>query len=245
MRPRHRWILAGFVTPLILAVTHNAAAVSVAPGTPGLSGEGEFGYSQTSGNTDTSSLNTKLGFGFEQEDWRNALQLEAVNKTDSDATIAERYYGAAKSEYTLTLREYVFGSLDYEKDRFSGYAHRTNFGAGYGRRILVSTPLTLNAEVGTGYRWSQLEPGGEQDEVTLRLSAGLGWVISESAGFTQELVTVVGEEDTATRAFSALTSKIIGQFSLRLSYLLSHHSTAPPGKNKTDTETAVTLVFGF
>lgn len=238
-------ILPAIVALLIEAVTGNAAAVIVTPGGPGLSGEGEFGYSQTSGNTDTSCLNAKLGFSFEEEDWRNALQLEAVNKTDSDATTAERYYGAAKSEYTLTRRDYVFGSLDYEKDRFSGYAHRTNFGAGYGRRLIVSTPLTLNAEAGAGYRWSVLEPGGDQDEVTLRLSAGLAWVISDSAGFTQELVAVVGEEDTATRAFSALTSKIIGQFSLRLSYLLNHHSTVPPGKRKSDTETAVTLVYSF
>lgn len=236
---------SGFFALCLVAATANGAVVTVDPDGPGPSGEGELGYTQTSGNTDTSSLNAKLGFSFEQAHWRNALQLEAVNKSDSEVTTAERYYGAAKSEYTLTPREYVFGTVDYEKDRFSGYAHRTNFGAGYGRRLIVSTPLTLNAEAGAGYRWSVLEPGGDQDEVTLRLSAGLAWLISDSAGFTQELVTVVGEEDTATRALSALTSKLVGQFSLRLSYLLNHHSTVPPGKTKTDTETAVTLVYSF
>lgn len=237
--------LVGFGGLLVLLAARDSLAAGIGIDSPGLSGEGELGYTETAGNTDTSSLNAKLGFSYQEANWRSSLALEAVHKSDNEVSIAERYYGAAKSDYTMNPRDYVFGAVDYQRDRFSGIAHRTNLGTGYGRRVVVSEPLLFNTEFGFGYRWTQIDPGGEQADVTLRVATALAWKLSGTAGITQETTMVVGEEDAAIRAFSALTSTLVGQFSLRLSHLLNYRSTEPQGKNDYDMETAVTLVFSF
>jgi len=211
----------------------------------GWSGEGELGYVNTTGNTETQHLNAKLGLKKEVARWLHEVRFEAGNQKDGSATTAERYYAAAKSDYAFTERDYGYAGADYEDDRFSGYDYRTNVGLGYGRRVVNTETLKLNLEIGPGYRWSELDNGDEQNEATLRLAGNLGWTISDNASFTQELSAIIGDENTASRSFTALTTKINGNFALRLSYLLTHNSDPPPDTKNTDTETAVTLVYGF
>jgi len=211
----------------------------------GWSGEGELGYSSTTGNTETQSLTAKLGLNKEVARWLHSLTLEATNKEDAGVRTAERYYAAGKSDYSYTERDYVYANLDYEKDRFSGYNHRSNVGLGYGRKVIDNEALKLNLEIGPGYRWSELDDGSEENEATLRLAGDLAWQISESSAFTQELAVITGEKDTTTRSLSALTTKINSILSLRISYLINHRTDPPPDTENTDTETAVTLVYGF
>lgn len=209
------------------------------------SGEGEFGYVRTTGNTDTASLNAKFGLKHQRERWSHTLRFEATQKKERDVTTAERYYAAAKSDYSLTARDYAFGTLDYEDDRFDGYEYRANAGLGYGRRLIDRNTLKLNAEVGPGYRWNRLPSGESESETTLRLAGNLEWKISPTAKLTEEASVVSGGNDTVSRSLTALTTKINSQLSLRLSYLWKRRSDPPPGTVDTDTETAATLVYSF
>ncbi|HGX93410.1 MAG TPA: DUF481 domain-containing protein, partial [Candidatus Tenderia sp.] len=71
------------------------------------------------------------------------------------------------------------------------------------------------------------------------------WDVSKTSHFTQELVSDIGEDSTVTKSVTALKTQINGSLAMKLSYTLKNTSKVPTGKEKTDTETAVTLVYGF
>jgi len=208
-------------------------------------GEGELGYTRTTGNTETESLTARIGMKREGPRWRAFLNLEGVNKTDRGVSVAERYYASAKGDYKLTKRGYLFARADYEDDAFSGYEYRANIAAGYGHRIVEWEVLVFNVEMGPGTR-VQRANGSETDAVmTGRLAGDLLWRISEHAKFTTEGSAVRGGGSTDYRSFSAVTAKLNSQLALRVSFLYRHSTEVPAGRAQTDTESAVTLVYGF
>jgi putative salt-induced outer membrane protein len=208
-------------------------------------GNVELGYVNTSGNTKTQTLNAKAKVEASYDKWRQTLQLEALNSSDNDVTTAERYTAALKSDYRFSKRDYAFGLLNYENDRFSGYDYRTSISVGYGRRVIDTKPLWLELEGGPGYRFSKLSDDGDQDEAILRLAGSLGWQISESALFEQTLSSEIGEDATISKSVSALSMQIIGSLAMKLSYTYRYVTDVPEGVQKKDTETSATLVYKF
>ena len=208
-------------------------------------GSGEVGYVATTGNTETSNLVAKLGVTNERVKWRHTLNLEALNSEDDGDTTAERYFASWQSDYKLSEHDYLFGRLAYEDDKFSGYDYRTTQAIGYGRRVLDTETMTLDLEAGPGARQSKLKSDGTEKEMILRLAGRYAWQISEHAKFTQDLSSDIGEDATITKSVTALQADVMGNLAMKLSYTVTHTSDVPEDIDKTDTETAVTLVYGF
>jgi putative salt-induced outer membrane protein len=208
-------------------------------------GAGEIGYVATSGNTDTSNLTVKLGVTNERDHWRHNLALEALNTEDDGDTTAERYLATWQSDYKFSEHEYLFGRIAYEDDKFSGYEYRVTESIGYGRRVLNRENMTLDLEAGPGVRQSKLEDGNTEHEFVARVAGRYLWQISENAKFTEDLYSDVGEDATITKSVTALQSKINGNLAMKLTFTVKHTSDVPDDVDKTDTETGVTLVYGF
>lgn len=208
-------------------------------------GEGEFGYVDTSGNTDTTNLKARLGLVNERDMWRHSAMLEALNTSDNEVTTAERYAASWQTDYKFAEFEYLFGRLQYETDKFSGYDYRTSEIFGYGRRVLHRDDMTLDLEAGPGARQSKLETGESENEVILRLAGKYAWQITEQSRFTQDLSFDIGEDATISKSVTAVQASIVGNLSMKLSYSVENVSEVPPGVKKTDTETAATLVYSF
>jgi putative salt-induced outer membrane protein len=208
-------------------------------------GEGEFGYVATSGNTDTANLKARLGLVNERDMWRHSAMLEALNTSDSDTTTAERYAASWQTDYKFTEFDYIFGRIQYETDKFSGYDYRVSEILGYGRRVLHRDDMTLDLEAGPGARQSKLDTGESENEVILRLAGRYAWKITEQSRFTQDLSFDIGEDATISKSVTAVQASIVGNLSMKLSYTVENVSDVPPGVKKTDTETAATLVYSF
>ncbi len=231
--------------PLLITLGVSAQVSAVEMWGSDWKGAGEFGYVATSGNTDTQSLTAKLGLINERAKWRHTLGLEALNNSDADTTTAERYGANWQSDYKISKRDYLFGRLSYETDKFSGYDYRTSETLGYGRRVLDITNMTLDLEAGAGARQSKLETGGSENEPIIRLGGKYAWQISPNAKFTENLWTEIGEDATITKSVTALQADIVGNLAMKLSFTVVNTSEVPAGVEKTDTETAVALVYGF
>jgi putative salt-induced outer membrane protein len=210
-------------------------------------GSAELGYVTTGGNTETESLNAKAKGEMDRENWRHTLVLEALKSSDQGATTAERYVATAQSNYKLgkSKKNFFFILLSYEEDRFSGYDHRTAEAVGFGRRVLETPTLLLDLEVGPGARQSKLDSGDTENETMVRGAAKLAWKVSDTSDFTEDLSSDVGEEVTITKSVTALTAKVNSSLATRLTYTIKNTSKVPAGFEKTDTETAVTLVYSF
>ncbi len=208
-------------------------------------GSGELGYVATTGNTDTSTLTARVGLVYERDRWRHSLGLDALKAEDDSETTAERYFAAWQSDYKLTEQNYLFGRLTYEDDKFNGYEYRSTETLGYGRRVIDTEDMSLDLEIGPGARQSKPEDASVENELILRLAGHYAWQVSDNAKFTQELSADVGEDATVSRSVTALQADIVNNLAMKISFTAKHTTDVPDDVDKTDTETAVTLVYGF
>ena len=105
--------------------------------------------------------------------------------------------------------------------------------------------MLLDLEIGPGARQSKLTAGDTENEFTARAAAKYAWSITKTSKFTENLLAEVGQDATITKSVTALSSKINGDLAMKLSYAIKHISDVPAGFEKTDSETAVTLVYSY
>ena len=209
------------------------------------SGSVTLGYLATSGNTESSSLNSGFEVGYTAGKWYHRVKGRAVNSSQDEQTIAEAYELGWKTEYSFSEFNYAFGRVDWRKDRFSGYDHQISETVGYGRRIIDSEQHTLNAEIGAGARQLETQLGETESDVILRGSLDYSWRFTETAEFLQELSVESGETNTYLESVSALKATLIGDLALVASYTIKNNSEVPAGLEKTDTFTALSLEYAF
>ena len=217
----------------------------------------EFGFLMRSGNTDSQSWKGKLDIQRDTELWRHrgALSYDrAERKTDTGTEVdADRLFTSLQSNRVFGGNEqkssvFMYGS--YEDDRMSGFEFQSTIAAGYGSRYHYNDAVFADFEIGPGLAYDK--PMEEKSEVNaiLRLATNIEWEISETARFTQLLSTELGEDNTRSRAVSAVTANLNSRLAMRLTMTLTHNSTVTPKSSgelpdKLDTETAVTLVYTF
>jgi putative salt-induced outer membrane protein len=217
------------------------------------SGTGEAGLLMTTGNSETDSVNAKAGLKYEKghllaEVGAAALYSSEETEIDGekeDKVSAEKYNYNAKLGYKFDPVNYVFVNGDYEDDRFSGYDYRTTYSVGYGRKVIDNDTVKFDIEIGPGYRYDRLEGGETEDEAIVRGWTMFNYKFSDAVSFQQDLTVIAGSDNTNTKSVSALKTQIIGALSMKMSYTVDHNSTVPADKDKTDTETALTLVYDF
>ncbi len=220
-------------------------------------GVAELGAVVTYGNTETQTLNGKLGVTNDRDKWRHNVQLETLKATstdnaDNDTTTAERYLISGKSDFKFSSNKYAFATIQYEDDRFSGLNYRTTEAIGYGQRIIERKTLLLDLEVGPGARQSQpkgVDGNGESlgliSEFIVRAAGRLEWKITNTTAFSQALVSDFGDDSTLTKSVTALAAQIVGNLAMKVSLTLRLNSDPPSGVQKDDAESALTLVYNF
>lgn len=213
---------------------------------PHWSGTVEAGMVNTGGNTKTSSVNLKANAVREGQKWRFTANTAMLNTHDTGTTTAERYLLSMQGDRKFSTRSYLFLNATGEKDLFSGFVYRTSETLGYGRHLLDRETVDIHAEIGAGARQSEVEATGDHiDEGMGRLVGKLVWKVSDSATFSEEVVSEIGEESTVTRSVTGLLTQVSGSLSTKLTYTFRNTTSVPPGTKKNDWETALTLVYNF
>ncbi len=238
---------------IILLISLFTGMVNAEDNPKNFSGSGEAGLLTTSGNSETDSANAKLGLKYEIEHFLGEINLAALYNSEKtevdgkkeDKVSAEKYNYSAKAGYKFNEANYMFINGDYEDDRFSGYDYKTTYSTGYGRKVIASDTTKLDIEIGPGYRYDVLEGGESLDEAILRAYAMFNYKFSDAVSFQQDLTVVTGSDNTNTKSVSALKSKIIGAMAMKISFKIDNNTDVPADKDKTDTETALTLVYDF
>jgi putative salt-induced outer membrane protein len=208
-------------------------------------GTAKLGYLATSGNTDNSNLNAGFTVSYSVDDWKHSFAAAAISSADGNTTTAEAYEAGWKSERNLSEKSFLFGQLDWRKDRFSGYATQFSQTVGYGRRLIDSEVHKLNGEIGFGARQSELIDGTDESEAIIRAGLDYTWQLSETAAFTQVLTIESGQENTYTESVTALSAQLVGNLALVGSYTIKNNTDVLPLIDKTDTYTAISLEYTF
>ena len=208
-------------------------------------GKATLGYLATSGNTENATLNTGLEVSYTVGNWVHLAEAFALNASENEATSAEAYELGWKSERRLTEHDFLYGRLQWRKDRFGGYATQFSQTIGYGRRLIDAEKHKLNAELGLGGRQSELQDATEEDEIVYTGGLFYQWQFSETAEFRQSLTAEAGDENTYSQSVTAVSAKLFGDLALVASYTIKHNSDVPPQTEKSDRYSALSLEYAF
>jgi putative salt-induced outer membrane protein YdiY len=112
---------------MLLRRTTLLAAVVAAPLTMAregnYEGEAELGMLITSGNSEETSINSRLAGKYEGAVWRNTASFRSAYSEGKDETTAEKYRVDAEGNYKFGAHQYWFLRGSYDDDRFSGYEY--------------------------------------------------------------------------------------------------------------------------
>jgi putative salt-induced outer membrane protein len=225
-------------------------AVAEAPKGP-WSAEVSLGYLAAKGNTDSSSSTFAFKVGYDKNRWHHLLGGKGFGSSEDNDTTAENYKLGWKSSFDFNEFNYGYGSLDWNKNRFSGYSEQTFAIVGYGRRVLSSETMVLNLEAGAGYAKQEKvidsDLGLTEDENggVGRLSGDFTWQFSENGAFDQILRVSAASANTYWESVSKVRADLVGQLALGLSNTVKSNSDVAPGVEKTDTFTAITLDYAY
>lgn len=221
-------------------------ALPVAAHAGDFKGEAAAGLLMTSGNSDSESLNGKIAVDYLAAPWKNTFTATAINNGGDEGRTAERYTASNQLNYDLDPDNYLFGVVDWEKDRFGAYAERTSEAVGYGRHVLKGPVHLLDAEIGGGWRQQEEQDTGDKNsEAIARLAGKYTWKISETSAFAQALKMEYGKDNTFSESITELKMSVVGNLFAALSFTVHRNSHAPADTDKTDTFTAVNLGYAF
>lgn len=216
-------------------------------------GEAELGVLITTGNTEETNINGRLGLKHEVEKWRNTGDFRSSYSEAEDTTTAERYRAELETNYKFSEQQYWFVRAFHEEDRFSGYDFQSSLTTGYGNRVWQDGEKSfLDLSIGGGYRFNKLEEPGpdgsrDDDEAIARAAGRYDQALSPNALFRQTLSVEVGldNEATTTESETSIRANIIDSVSMKIAYRIQHLSDPPGDAESTDTELSVALLYGF
>ncbi len=237
------------LTSLLVAATNAVAEEKEEKKSPWKSSV-ELGFIRTTGNTETQTSALKADVTYEVEKWRHTGHAEGYGQESEDdqgnnIVSAERYEISGKSDYKFAERDYVYGILKLQKDRFSGFEYDHIASIGYGRKAIKQDNMELDLEIGPGERFFKVDNAASDEEAILRLSANYWWDISANSKFTQELTTEIGEDITSSQSITGIQANINSTLALKFTYTVRNETKVPVGNKKTDTELAMTLVYNY
>lgn len=210
------------------------------------SGDGDLSYSNANGNTNTTALAAALDLSKESGDWVHSVGFDAVGSSQDDTTTAESYTLMGQSDYTISADYYAFGSLRYQTDRFSGYDSQASAKVGGGWHVINTEAATFDAELGAGYRKSELQNNsGDESEAVVSLSLAYERVLTETTDIDISYFTESGSSNRYSEASAGVRVAISDALGMRAGYLIKQNSDAPAGTKGTDTLVTIGLNYRF
>ena len=206
----------------------------------------ELGAIFTSGNTENENIKYKVSVDWDQsENWDYQFTSDGFRSSQDGRSNAQRLYHTASGNRTINPDSYLEGRIAYENDKFSGFESQSDITVSYGRNMLQSrVNMTLGLTAGIGIRRSETE--FETQSVTIvRLATNYNWNVSESADFIQDFSIEAGTDSSIYRSETGIQTDIRENLSLKFSVKVKHQTDVPLNREKTDTETAITLVLNF
>ena len=264
--PRHSSELAS--TEDILASIEKSQKVSAAE-KPVFSASAQLGLLFQTGNTKSADIKAGLDFRYEKDLWRSLVIFDGLLKktelTDEQGqtsfdTTDNKWSVVTQTNYTVDTknRNYLYGNLFYEENRFSSFDSQASLSTGWGRRWYEDSKASLDADIGPGFKRDVTKPtqasddapflSETRDSIILQAQALYIRKINEYIEFKQLFVAkhaIESGENSLYKAETSVTSKLIDSLQLKLSFVVDYNSKVEQDKANTDTQTAAVLVYSF
>lgn len=241
-------------TAVLSVIAGLASPASAVDRSEGLSGEINVGGSIATGNTDTTRVDAEIKARFRAGRLEDNYRLVGEFAEDNGTTTAQRILGSIESRYDIQNSLFVFGYLEYDDDKFSGFKYELEGAIGAGYKVFDEDNMRLLIQAGPGYRYSKLSTpvppapplvSGSEDEFLIRGSANFEYDFSDNVAVTNDFVVTWDSDRTKIENTVAVTSTLIGNLATRASFNIRYNTDPPLLTKKTDTLSKISLVYGF
>ncbi len=209
------------------------------------SGRAELGGYITTGNTDSKGGAAVLDLTREGLQWRHKFRAQADYQENAGVATREHYLASYEPNYKIDDRLYVYGSAQYESDRFLGYYDRYSASTGVGYSAIKSPAIRLDIELGPAFRQTSFTDDTEQSNIAGRGTLAFNWKLLPGLSVTQNAAAYVQSSNSTLSGTTSVNAKLIGPLSAALSYTVQYESTPPAGSVSTDTTSRASLVYSF
>ena len=209
----------------------------------------QLGGALNTGNSETTNITSTFTNEWIYGKFSSASTLDGQLATSKGIESARSLKGSGNVNYTISEMTYSFvkGSVNY--DKFATYDFLIREAIGLGRYLIKTEKHVLSIESGPGAIHRRVAGTEEfQNSPILNIAAIYQTHISETASFKQTFSTDIAKISSHLEATSAITTTIINNLALELSFTISHDTTIPAfsvNTKKTDTASKATIVYTF
>jgi putative salt-induced outer membrane protein len=208
-------------------------------------GKATVGGWMTTGNSQNIGLTAAVDLDREGLQWRHELHLQADYQESFHRTTREHYLASYEPNYKVDERSYIYGNLQYESDRFSGYYNRYSGSVGAGYSAIKNPRMRLDLELGPAYRYTSYTDDTLENNLATRGSVDFSWKLTPTISLTQQADAYLERYNSTVSGTTAVNAKLFGPLSGQLSYNFQYESMPPAGSVNTDTITRASLVYAF
>lgn len=208
-------------------------------------GELELGAGQSNGNSNVTGIYASAKLSRDGLLWRQKLNARIDYQRTDGTTTTERALIAYQPNYKLGDDSYVYGLVQYERDKSLGYSNRETFGGGIGMTAFKSTRGKIDIEGGPALRETDFIGQANRTTIAGRASLAARYALSSTLNFSQDASLFVESGDTTASSTSAIDTRLLGRLKAKLSYNIQFEQDAAEGHRSLDTTGRATLVYGF
>jgi len=208
-------------------------------------GKATVGGWLTTGNSPNIGVSGTVDLERDGLRWRHKVHLQADYQESNHIATREHFLASYEPNYKVDNRSYIYGSTQFESDKFSGYYDRFSESVGAGYSVLKRPDLKLDLELGPAYRYTNYTDDTAQSSLATRGSVDFKWQVSPSISITQQADAYYERFNSTVTGTTALNTRLFGPLSAQFSYNVQYESEPPPGAVSTDTISRASLVYSF
>lgn len=239
-------IVAGLIC--VYACLPSLALAQTAEPPPRLEQRFEAAYVGVAGNSSSNTFSVGADVIARPDSWVVRNKLSFVRNEADGVLAAKAFEYTSRLQKTLNPRASTFGEYDFFRDPFAGVIRRQAATIGFSLSALATPRQGLHVDLGAGYTNERRQTGENVSSSSYLVGADYKVTLSANADLTDGLrVTGIFADARNWRAEHtvAVTAKLTGGLSLKVSNALRFANFPPPGFRRTDSITAVALVASF
>ncbi|MGH7580042.1 MAG: DUF481 domain-containing protein [Gemmatimonadales bacterium] len=197
----------------------------------------DFGFVNTSGNTDLTTFNVGEKVEWQRRKLTLAQSFAVIYGRSNGETTSSLWRGTLRGDYALSPAVAAYLATAYDRDRFAGVARRFEEGAGLAIGLLRRTRDQLEVEGGVSLVQQRSVLGTGDDFFSARGAGKYVHHFTETTYFQQALEVLSNLEstdDVRLTSESAVVAPLSRRLALKVSYVVRFDNVPEPGFGKAD-----------
>ncbi|GAA0823877.1 DUF481 domain-containing protein [Colwellia asteriadis] len=254
----------------LLPLSTQFAMAEEAPEKPALTMSAELGFLFKSGNTKSGDLKAGFNLKHEQDQWLNVFAINAIaKKLEEENDDGEKEFVSTDNKWDLTAqtnysleqdgKNYLYGSLAYQQDKFSGFVSQSSLSVGWGRKWYKTETSSFFADIGPGVTHDvHRSKGASGTPAYVAETSDTNAIIQAQALYTNQLNEFVefkqylvakqafeSDKNSIYKSETSLTAKLMDSLQFKFALRVDYDTEIDAEYENTNTETSVTLVYSF